>query len=244
MSIYEDSPDPERETPEGQFLAPEWTIRRRELLKWFKSEAPSLAPGYEAAVQLLSMPAMPARVHLISHLVRDLYAKLPEVLNGEYRFKTYAEEIKNSMRTVQAEWKDVPSAFGAESASSPGEVRSLDRVEIPTGAAQSVIDLIKTHDDLSKQTLPSEALAQVLYALYAEPRLAPPARLTASFRQERNWFVRRAHLTIDPKKMPNNEGLVEHFEAFESALYSLVGRWFEGQKEINDRLAKANQRTD
>jgi len=56
------------------------TKQRRELVRWFDDRAPSFTEGYIAAVRLLHTPSFPARVHLVCHVVRDIYRYLPATL--------------------------------------------------------------------------------------------------------------------------------------------------------------------
>ncbi len=60
--------------------SPDLTRQRQELVRWFNDRAPSFTAGYVAAVRLLHVPSFPARVHVICHLVRDIYQFLPATL--------------------------------------------------------------------------------------------------------------------------------------------------------------------
>ncbi|MCH8969370.1 MAG: hypothetical protein IIA66_09670 [Planctomycetes bacterium] len=245
MSIYDDNQSAGRETPEAELALPEWTPRRRELLKWFLSEARSLAPAYKAAVQLLNIPTFPAREHLIGHLMRDIYDKLPSILNRAYTWRPHGGAIACHIDKVQSEWKTVDKPFAASNGLQPQQIQTTDRAEIPWAAAQAIERLLEIHRELkNNQRPPSEELARVLYARYDEAGLDPPHRLVKQFKRERNWFMERAHLPNEEEKRHGDEGLEEHFASFEGALYSLVGSCFQGQKEIDDFLARANRRTD
>lgn len=238
MSIYEHSQNAEREVPEAQLATPEWTPRRRELLKWFLDEAPSLAPAYEAAVRLLNMPTFPAREHLIGHIVRDIYDILPSILDRAYKRRPYGGAIRSYVDKVQSEWKTEDGPITVSDGSQTQQIQTADRAEIPWAAAQAVESLLQQHDDLKREDRPSEILARVLYAWYAEAGLERPHRLVKHFKDEHKWFMERTHFPNDEEKRHGDEGLEEHFASFEDALYSLVGQYFGGKKEIDDILGQ------
>jgi hypothetical protein len=244
MSIYEDNQSANLDATEPALEVPEWPPRRRELLKWFQTEARSLAPAYEAAVRLVNMPSFPAREHLVGHVVRDIYDKLPEIMHGEYRRKPYGGAIRSFVDRVESEWKTTDVLSTASSGPEAAPTQTADRIEIPWKAVQAVESLLHQHRHLNRQESPSEILARTLCARYAEAGLERPARLMKHFKDERQWFLGRAHVPNDERKRRGDEGLEERFESFEDALYSLVGQYFAGKKEIDDILAKANKRAD
>jgi hypothetical protein len=75
---------------------PHWNPLRRELLKWFDERVPGFAEGYVAAVDLVHRADFPARVHLVCHLVRDIYRYLPQALGDTSENKKGVEVYSNS----------------------------------------------------------------------------------------------------------------------------------------------------
>ena len=65
-----------------------------------------------------------------------------------------------------------------------------------------------------------------------------------SFDGEYDFFVNKAHLVKSLKKVPTDDGLIEHFEAFERAFHSLVGSYFSGKEELDDILQDTNETAD
>ncbi len=65
-----------------------------------------------------------------------------------------------------------------------------------------------------------------------------------AFDAEYNFFVRRAHLPASVDKVPSDDGLSEHFEAFERAFHSLVGPYFSGKDELDAILRDTNPAAD
>lgn len=240
MSAFDPRTAPTAGGTPGQFDASCWTPQRRGLLEWFNRDAPSLASAYEAAVQLISSPAMPARVHLVCHIVRDIFNQLPEILDGEYRFQSTGASYPGLVDTIAEHWKLQDwTQYGEENPSAVG-VASTDTVVVGVAGARAVEKLLKCRESLENQRRSTEVLAEALYRRFAEAGLDPPARLSAAFESERKWFTKRAHLVRDHAKLPTDQGLSEHFAAFEQALYSLVGQYFTGRGEIDAILDEAN----
>lgn len=222
-------------------LAASLSPMRQELVQWFEREAPSLAPAYRAAIQILKISAMPARVHLVSHIVRDIYGKLPEILDGEYRRTNAGELYRSLVDKVEGHWgQSKGTALHGENRAST-DVAAAAAVAVSVAAARSVDDLLERHRRLKEQPRSAVVLARAMYRRFAESGLEAPRRLVDQFERERVWFTKRAHLVIEMEKVPSDDGLMEHFAAFERALYSLVGQYFTGKTEIDAILQQANR---
>lgn len=241
MSVFDPAKTSESWTPVDKLDPAIWTLQRQHLLDWFRKEAPSLAPAYEAAVRILNMPSMPAKVHLVCHVVRDIYARLPEILDGEYRRQNAGEVYRSHVDNIDSLWvRSSKSLLNTHDPSADAMSGSHD-VTIAIAAARAVENLLEKHRELKKQPRSAEILAGTLYRRFAESGLGAPRRLVDTFETERDWFTKRAHLVIEEKKLPTEDGLVEHFASFENALYSLVGQYFAGKKEIDAILQQTNQ---
>ena len=96
--------------------SPYWTRQRRELVQWFNDRAPAFKAGYVAAVRLLHDPSFPACVHLVCHLVRDIYRYLPAAL-GLKRPPRTADVFPPLVATLVGAWDRFPPS---ETVSSSG----------------------------------------------------------------------------------------------------------------------------
>ena len=101
------------ETLEASHDLPYWTRQRRELVSWFKDRAPSFVDGYSAALRLLHTPEFPARVHLVCHLVRDIYHYLPAAL-GTKGSSRPAEVFPGMAKDLAALWDVFPPSLTPE----------------------------------------------------------------------------------------------------------------------------------
>lgn len=238
MSVFGPNEHPQDDSDSvGSRLSP----MRQELVRWFEREAPSLAPAYRAAIQILDMPSMPARVHLVSHIVRDIYGKLPEILDGEYRRTNAGEVYRSFVDKVEANWGQSKGPSAHMGDEPPTDVAATSSVTVSVAGARAVDDLLDRHRSLKEQPRSVEVLARAMYRRFAESGLEVPRRLVEQFEAERVWFTKRAHLVIEEEKLPTDDGLVAHFTAFERALYSLVGQYFAGKTEIDAILQQANR---
>jgi len=188
------------------------------------------------------MPAMPAKVHCICHLVRDIYSKLPEILDGEYRRISSGEVYPPFIAQIDKHWKRVHRVpltdDDCQAATQLDDMKG--HVHITHEAARAIEALLKKHAEIVGVPKSHEILSRALYRRYNEAGLEPPARLDVQFKTERDWFTARAHLVREEKKVPTEDGLKEHFIAFENALFALVGQYFDGTNELDAILNQAN----
>ncbi len=240
MSLYDpDDHDslPQKSPPSA--IDP-WVPHRRELLNWFSQEAPSLKSAYEGAVILLHMDNLPGKVHFVCHVVRDIYAKLPEILDGDYRHKSPVNDYKKAVDAV-AKHVSIPAVDYSSNNAISDEVQNLSLTSLGT---QAIIQLLDTHKKVKEQPRSSAILERALRNRLPNPTNFESQRLINLFESERRWFVDRAHLVLQVGKAPKEDGLMEHFERFERVLYSLVGQFFTGVGELDDILQQANRPSD
>jgi hypothetical protein len=216
-----------------------WTDRRKQLLKWFERAALPLAAPYEGAVRLLYLKGFPGQVHFVCHVVRDIYQLLPEVLEPTVRQRVQPTHVyPGLLDELSKRWPRplVASSPDESAGSGPAEF-----MPIAGSACQAVEKVLLEHAKVKGQPSSDETLVQVLFRLHPSHRAAAPARLVEAFKRERKWFTDRAHLRTNPTP---TDGLIEHFERFEAALFSFVGDYFTGTRELDAILLEANKRAD
>ena len=230
------SPDPSSASPAASI----WNPARSELLEWFRRDAPSLAGPYEAAVFLVYTPSVPARVHLVCHLVRDIYVTLPQILDGDFRFQSAGAVYPSFVEKIATHWRS-PDSSSLSTAATPAQAPGApDSVGVPWAGARAVDDLLAKYEAIKKQPKSAEVLARALFRRFAESGFEPPTRLASMFEKERVWFVQRAHLKREHTEAHSEDELLEHFASFEGALHSLVGRYFTGREDLDAILSEAN----
>jgi hypothetical protein len=214
------------------------TQQRRELVRWFEDQAPSFVDGYIGAIRLLYMPELQGRVHFVCHVVRDIYRKLPLAF-GEKSLPNPNETFSNMAKTLTERWEKFP----------PNTKHSEDEKDsdypISPQVYRQVEKIIKKSLKINNQPKIGKQLAIALFRSLGrgENEFIHPWIIEA-FDAEYDFFVARAHLSTSVDKIPNDEGLIKHFEAFERAFHSLVGPYFSGKEELDDILQDTNQSTD
>ena len=212
-----------------------WTRQRRELIRWFNERAPSFSEAYKAAVVLVHKPDFPARIHLICHAIRDIYASLPAAL-GETRTPRPSEVYPAMVKTLADRWKQFPPTDSkSEHKKSSDQIVSLQ-------VYRSALNLVNKCDQLQNQASIGEQLAGALFAAVERKKDAYIDRwIIDAFNTEYKFFVNRAHLAVQLGKVPTEDGLMEHFQSFERAFHSMLGPYFGGVEELDAILRETNQ---
>jgi len=81
-----------------------WTPARVELLTWLQRNAPSLAELYQGAVDLMYANLFPGRVRFVSHAVREIRNRLPDISAGTTRGGQL--QYKKRMDDLAKAWKN------------------------------------------------------------------------------------------------------------------------------------------
>jgi len=215
--------------------SPPWTQVRRELHDWFTEQVPSLSEGYVAAVELVHRIHFPARVTLVCHLVRDVYVRVPKALGSKEKKIRPMEVYPQLVTNLRDAWDD-ESTLAAQ-------VRPDGNRLIGPRAYAAAEKLVQRSRELKKQPSYGTRLARSLVKAMDRPEgMSPPGWTFAAFDEEYDFFIERAHLNL--KGAPSDEGLLEHFEAFERAFHSMVGSYFSGKEELDAILGATNRAND
>jgi len=220
--------------PSGMNPSSHLTRRRRELLEWFQQNAPSLAEAYEAAVRLIGCPEFPARLHLVSHLVRDIANRLPDVLEG-----TTSERVEyvNILDDIDQLWrKRFPHAtdYGDQAVA-----QDVSSVVLPEPLFRKLEGLLHLHRESRRRLRPQERLFRSeLSPEVASPVLVRP--MVKQFEDVCNWFQTHTHLRNETGGIPNERELVQNFENFERVLVGIKGQFFTNIGEIDEILQDTN----
>jgi hypothetical protein len=215
-----------------------WTRKRKELAQWFDDRVPSFVIGYEGAIELLYMPTFPGRVHFVCHVVRDIYRFLPSAI-GMKSLPRPAEIFPGMVKELANIWQSFP----------PATLRSYELVgsDVPISSQvhACAAKIVKKRIEIGVQSSIGKQLAVALFRSSdrGKDEYIPPWIIKA-FDEEYDFFVSRAHLAPTVPKIPSDEGLIKHFESFETAFHSLVGPYFSGKKELDDILQETNKRAD
>ena len=215
-----------------------WTKQRRELVQWLDDRAPSFTEGYVRAVRLLHTPTFPARVHLICHVVRDIYRQLPAAL-GAKSLPRPAEVFPSMVQSLAEQWEKFPPNDTVKSESIGSDVVVSAQVH------RCVVKLVEKRKELVGQPTVGKQLAIALFrSLDRRDDTFIHPWIIKAFDGEYAFFVGRAHLARSLDRVPTDDGLLEHFEAFERAFHSLVAPYFSGKEELDAILQDTNTTAD
>lgn len=204
-----------------------WTPKRLDLLGWFQKNAPSLADPYRGAVTLLDDTEFPARLPLISHVMRDLLDRLPSVLELE---KGDRVQYEGQLDVIAPLWPaSIDSAMTQDA-----------EFNIKYSLAQLVHRLVEDHRRMRQRPTAQVRLVQIL-AKRSGSQAAANMRLADDLKAVRRWFMERTHLRSRGEPLADEKELRAAFSRFEGILHSFVGSVFVGNVEIDAILQQANQ---
>jgi hypothetical protein len=232
-------PDYPDEVAEVSHDSPNWTRQRRELATWFKDRAPSFVDGYLAAIRLLYTPSFPARVHLICHVVRDIYRFLPAALGGK-ALPRPAEVFPGMVQKLAGLWEQSPPLTGKD------VLIPSSHVPVHANVYNYVARIVDKSTQMARDhSSIGRSLAIALFRSGDRHEDEFIDRwIIKSFDEEYDFFVKRAHLAQTEERIPTDDGLLEHFEAFERAFHSVVGSYFTGKEELDAILQDTNAAAD
>jgi hypothetical protein len=211
--------------------------RQIELRKWLESNAPTLAPVYSAAVQMVHDPSFPGRVWLVAHAVREIRNRLPDAIAGELRGTR--TEYSQLAEEVRATWVDdglpsdgsVPVLLAVDPDSSGPE-----RYDISWSLLAAVGELVVGHlavADRKRET------ARRLFEATTEWPI--PAYVVESWLRSTKWANAFAHVRNQPLNPSDEESLAGKFDRFENALTAIARRSYENMDELDEILDSANR---
>jgi len=215
-----------------------WTAERLEIKSWFEKNAPSLRPVYEGAVLLMYEHPLPGRVHFVSHAVRDIRNRLPDIISGVERAPRL--EYTNELDGLAVEFRRASLPInrslpvqqtGEQASSSPG-------ILIPIPIYDRIADLIKRHEDVYETN--REAANRLFEAVSPGSegdKRAAIAPIVKHWFDATEWFVRKTHVGKDIR---DEKGLDEKFAIFETTLSALVRSFFTTLDEIDEILEDTN----
>jgi ribosomal protein L25 (general stress protein Ctc) len=223
----------------GSQLPYYWNETRRELRAWFERNAPSLGELYEGALRMVFDEKFPGRVRFVSHAVREIRNRLPDVIAG---YKSEPLEYKNRLDEISKLWeKSGLPLDGAIPIKVTGkELPLTTKVPIPIEVYRKVSKLIRDH--IQTREKPKEAAQRLFQAIdpknkdaegILRPRIDHWIKIT-------EWFVERAHERGATDDKMGADELKERFEIFEAALSAMLREFFKTEDELDAILEEAN----
>ena len=208
-----------------------WTRTRLDLRAWLQRNAPTLSELYEGAVELIYGAALPGRVRFISHAVREIRNRLPDIISGTNSGRRLS--YKNSLDEIEKVWNNHKFALDGTIPSSPD-------IMVPPQLFRLIAILVKDHVETREK--PIDAAIKLFEGCAPENRQLRDALRPVVFQwlKVTEWFMKKAH---DPGKIDaryDESELQRQFELFEMTLRALARGFFTTVEELDEILEDAN----
>jgi len=218
-----------------------WIPLRRELRSWFARNANSLGELYEGAVEMVFRDSFPGRVRFVSHAVREIRNRLPDVIAGPRAGGRL--DYTNQVNDIKTAWEKYGLPLDG---SLPIKVTQVDPlpssndVPIPLKVYKKVAKLVSDH---ARTHETRREAAERLFQAIDPNNSASEATLRPRvdhWLKSTEWFVEHVHDrgVIDAEM--GGEELKECFEIFEYALLAIVGEFFKTVEELDAILEETN----
>ena len=217
-----------------------WTPTRLELLAWLGRNAPPLAELYQGAFLLMYETPLPGKVCLISHSVREIRNRLPDVLSGMK--KGGRLQYKNRLDELAKVWGE--AGFSVDGANLLTDTRVAIEGSPDIVISSRLYKLIATliNDHVETRTTRRDAAVRLFETIAPENQ---PFRETlfpiiAQWMDVTEWFMKKAHISYKVDADYDEQELRSQFEMFESLLSALVGSFYNTLEELDEILEEAN----
>lgn len=238
MDISAPNANPTVPNPDNHFYP---STVQQTLIEWFKRDNSSLGELYEGALRLLHENQLPGYTRFVSHAVREIRNRLPEVLAGfkggkHLEYKDRVESLKNLWDAIPIMKYDV-SRTGRDT-SLPRD--NQDLVSVPLKIIRELDALIRDHSLVSETR--QEAAKRLFEAANSVgiDQASPLDPTIDKWLDVTEWFMELAH---DSGKVDADIDLAElmkMFAQFEGIINSLVGHFYSTTDTIDEILQEAN----
>ncbi len=212
-----------------------WTSERLEIKSWFEKNAPSLSPVYEGTVLLMYENRLPGRLHFISHAVREIRNRLPDVISGVEKTSRleYTNELDGLAKEFRAAGLPIDRSMPVRQTGGLEQPSSSPGVSVPIPIYNKVADLIKRHEDVRETKREAANRLFEALSLGSQRDKEAVAPIVGHWIDVTDWFVRRTHVGTN---VADEDGLSEHFLIFETTLSALIRSFFTTLDEIDEIL--------
>lgn len=227
-------------SPVGGF----WTPLRIGILEQLRRDAPSLCELYEGAV-LLVHQKMPGYVRFVSHAVREIGNRLPEVMVGV----TAGSRLEYVSRVDEIAWlfRDAgmrPASGGVnDQVVTGGTALPSDSgftVSVPRKLYEKVESLILDHE---RTRIRRKDKAQRLFEEFSPGNLERGEVIRpviAQWIKITNWFMRLAHDNGKSDVEQDGDLFEKQFKLFETTLGALLRGFFSTMEGLDEILEDTN----
>lgn len=229
----------------GPGMAPAyWSPVRLELREWFRRHAPSLGELYEGAVGLMFGPPLAGRVRFVTHAMREVGNRLPDVMAGRRGDATF--QYKGRLDNLSTIWAAAGYSFDG---SVPASITAGVGTAVPPGPNlqinrklfEEIAKLVRDH--VATREKPEDAAFRMFQAVAPENRAAREELrpVLKQWVQILKWAASKVHDSgrVDAECCTREE-LERQFELFEMTVGTLVRGYFKTVDALDEILEDAN----
>ena len=217
-----------------------WNEYRSEIYSWFQQNAESLGELYLGALRMIHWPSFPGRVRFVSHAVRDIGNRLPEIISGMR--DAHNVQYVNKLDEISKVWEKegFPLDGSLPISVTKGEKLPSDSIPIRHKVFKKISTLIKDHNDGRQR--PVDKAKRLFLGPDREPSEISEALrpVIDQWLNITDWFMRKAH---DSGKTDNDVDIREfrrQFDIFEATLGALLRGFFATIGELDEILEETN----
>lgn len=216
---------------------PAWSPARRDRRARLAAASRDVAELYEAAIDMLSDPGSPARMFLLSHCMREIGNRLPNILNPELPNSSQqnlaVEQLAKAWRAADVGIQIV----GAE------ESTQAPDVSVPRVVAVAIETVVAEYEVGQRANY---AKGSFLVQGVVSPDPAGPTRnrdpSVQAFLGSRSFFMGHTHAGNKDRPPPREEEIQDRVRHFEDVLDARLGDWWAVQADVRDLVMRANER--
>lgn len=217
------------------------SVYRLEISQWFQTHAPSLGELYDGSVHMLYAEVFPGRTRFISHAVREIRNRLPNVIIGT-TIKRSNFDLGNRLNDLVKSLSKMGYSFDkANPRVNVGEEKtSVDTVLI----SRAVLERIESFVQDYKNTKPSGP--EIALRLFAGRSSCNPQEIDSlrpqalQWYEVTEWFMHKTHDGGKTDKDVDLKEFREKFELFEVTLGALLRGFFKTKEALDEILEQTN----
>ena len=213
------------------------------IIAWFRRNAPSLGELFEGAIRLLYEIRLPGYTRYISHSVREIRNRIPEVLAGikggdQLQYKNRMDSLAKKWSNSVLKREDDGMSLTQDSAKPSDEEIYIS---IPIEIYGEIDKLIHDHVGVSATR---KVAAKKLFQAASDAKVENVGSLDPTIRnwlEITDWFMSYVHDSGDIDSTIDINYMKRQFKRFETMLNVLVGHFFSTTDELDEILRETNR---
>ena len=211
-----------------------------ELKNWFKSHAASLGELYEGALAMLYIDTFPGRTRLVSHCVREIRNRLPDIIVGTVTKKSKFN-LNNQLEDLMKDWLKAGFSYKkTDGAFATAQETSTFDITMPQPLVDKTTLFFKEYVE-TKETNKEAALRLFAGCSPCHTDEIDSLRPQAiQWFEVTEWFMKLAHDGGKQDQEIDIQEFRKKFELFEVSLGALLRGFFKTKGSLDEILEETN----